>query len=97
MLKSGPRHSSSHVTRMDLRTGALLAKPANGRGSGAYGYVPPVGFYTQLDPYLTTNLSKVDELKAMGNNIVCLLILRPTFSYIIMVIRCCVDPSHTAV
>lgn len=56
---------------MDLRTGALLARPADGGGSGAYDYVLPIGFYTQFDPYLTTNLSQLNELKSQGINIVC--------------------------
>lgn len=65
-----PPSEIGSVTRMDLRNGALLARPADGKGSGAYDYVLPVGFYTQFNPYLTTNLSKVDELKAMGINII---------------------------
>lgn len=53
------------VTKMDLRTGALLAKPATGKG-GAYETVFPVGFYTNFGGYLASNLSLVDEIKEQG-------------------------------
>ena len=53
------------VTKMDLRTGALLAKPATGKG-GAYETVFPVGFYTNFGGYLASNLSLIDEIKAQG-------------------------------
>jgi len=60
-----PNPSNSSVTKMDLRTGALLAKPANGTG-GDYAPVFPIGFYTTYDPYLTSNLSVLNELKEQG-------------------------------
>lgn len=53
------------VTKMDLRTGVLLARPANGKG-GPYAPVFPIGFYTQFDNYLAKNLSVPAELKAQG-------------------------------
>jgi hypothetical protein len=60
-----PNPSEGSVTKMDLRTGALLAKPANGSG-GDYEAVFPIGFYTTYDGYLASNLSILDELKAQG-------------------------------
>jgi hypothetical protein len=50
---------------MDLRTGALMAKPANGSG-GDYESIFPIGFYTTFDGYLAGNLSVLDELKEQG-------------------------------
>jgi len=60
-----PNPSEGSVTKMDLRTGALLAKPANGSG-GNYEAVFPIGFYTTYDGYLASNTSVLDELKAQG-------------------------------
>ncbi|KAI0742968.1 hypothetical protein C8Q80DRAFT_1221302 [Daedaleopsis nitida] len=57
------------VTKMDLRTGALLAKPATGKG-GAYETVFPVGFYSNFGGYLTSNLSVIDEIKAQGFTVI---------------------------
>lgn len=53
------------VTKMDLRTGTLLAKPANGF-NGDYESVLPVGFYTGFSDYLANNLSILNELKEQG-------------------------------
>lgn len=53
------------VTKMDLRTGALLAKPATG-AKGDYEPVFPIGFYTNFGGYLTSNLSVLNELKDQG-------------------------------
>ncbi|KIM82042.1 hypothetical protein PILCRDRAFT_88833 [Piloderma croceum F 1598] len=50
---------------MDLCTGELLAKPANGLGED-YEPVFPIGFYTTYREYLTFNISVLDELKAQG-------------------------------
>ena len=58
-----PNPTNSTVTKMDLRTGALLAKPANGQG--AYQPVFPIGFYTEFQ-YLADNLTLIDELAAQG-------------------------------
>lgn len=60
-----PNPTSGSVTKMDLRTGALLAKPADGKG-GDYDTVFPIGFYTSFDGYLSTNLSVINELKDQG-------------------------------
>jgi len=64
-----PPSSIGSVTKMDLRTGALLARPANGKG-GPYAPVLPIGFYTQFDGYLANNLSVSAELAAQGFTIV---------------------------
>lgn len=53
------------VTKMDLRTGALLAQPAKGSG-GAFAPVFPIGFYTLFDSYLATNLSIPATLASQG-------------------------------
>ncbi|KAF9497331.1 hypothetical protein BDN71DRAFT_1429520 [Pleurotus eryngii] len=60
-----PPAGMGSVTKMDLRTGALLARPANGKG-GDFAPVFPIGFYTQFDNYLAKNLSVLNELKAQG-------------------------------
>jgi hypothetical protein len=65
-----PNPTNSSVTKMDLRTGALLAKPANG-SDGEYESVFPIGFYTWFDGYLAGNLSILDELKAQGWDVFC--------------------------
>lgn len=53
------------VTKMDLRSGAILAKPANGK-EGDYQAVFPIGFYTDFSDYLATNLSVINAIKAEG-------------------------------
>ncbi|KAG1816719.1 uncharacterized protein BJ212DRAFT_1446825 [Suillus subaureus] len=53
-----PNPTNSSVTKMDLRTGALLAKPATGLG-GEYEPIFPIGFYTTFDGYLSTNISAI--------------------------------------
>lgn len=58
-----PDPTNGAVTKMDLRTGALLAKPANGGGS--YQPVFPIGFYTEFQ-YLADNLTLIDQLAAQG-------------------------------
>ena len=50
---------------MDLRTGVLLAQPANG-SEGAFAPVFPIGFYTLFDSYLATNLSIPATLASQG-------------------------------
>lgn len=52
------------VTRMDMRSGALLARPPSGKGP--YSPVFPFGFYTNFDGYLAKNLSVIQELKSQG-------------------------------
>lgn len=64
-----PTPLSGAVTKMDYRTGGLLARPATGAG-GDYEPVFPIGFYTQFDGYLSQNLTLVDELKAQGFTII---------------------------
>ncbi|KAF8064328.1 hypothetical protein FPV67DRAFT_215032 [Lyophyllum atratum] len=64
-----PPSSIGSVTKMDLRTGALLARPADGKG-GPYAPVLPIGFYTQFDGYLAKDLSISAELAAQGFTIV---------------------------
>ncbi len=49
---------------MDLRTGALLVKPANGTG-GAFEPFFPIGYYTQFG-YLAGNLSIPAALASQG-------------------------------
>lgn len=53
------------VTKMDQRTGALLARPANGSG-GPFAPVFPIGFYTQFDNYLAKDLSISATLAQQG-------------------------------
>ncbi|KAH0833836.1 ARD/ARD' family-domain-containing protein [Lanmaoa asiatica] len=60
-----PNPTNSSVTKMDLRTGALLAKPATGLG-GTYEPVFPIGFYTIFDGYLATNLSVINGTERTG-------------------------------
>ena len=60
-----PNPTNGSATKMDLRTGALLARPATGSG-GAYEPVFPIGFYTNFGGYLTSNLSVINELKEQG-------------------------------
>ncbi|KAF9529879.1 hypothetical protein CPB83DRAFT_811551 [Crepidotus variabilis] len=57
------------VTKMDLRTGGLLARPATGK-PGPYAPVFPIGFYTSFGDYLAKDLTIPSELKAQGFNIV---------------------------
>ncbi|KAH8092183.1 hypothetical protein BXZ70DRAFT_461711 [Cristinia sonorae] len=54
------------VTKMDLRTGALLAKPVGKGGvkrDAKYETVFPIGYYTDFGGYLATNLSVLDDIK----------------------------------
>ncbi|KAI9459375.1 hypothetical protein HD554DRAFT_1621306 [Boletus coccyginus] len=64
-----PNPTNSSVTKMDLRTGALLVKPATGAG-GTYEPVFPIGFFTNVDGHLATNFSVIDELKEQGFTII---------------------------
>lgn len=58
------------VTKMDLRTGALLARPANGKG-GPFETVFPIGFYTSYGGFLAKNYSTaLPELKQQGYDII---------------------------
>jgi hypothetical protein len=60
-----PPSGIGSVTKMDARTGALLARPANGEG-GAFAPVFPIGFYTQFDGYLANNLTISAQLAEQG-------------------------------
>jgi len=59
-----PGAETGSVTKMDMRTGALLARPPS--GEGPYQRVFPVGFYTNFGSYLSQNLSVIAELKDQG-------------------------------
>lgn len=59
-----PPSDIGSVTKMDLRTGGLLAKPLG--GDGDYEAVFPVGFYGSFDGYLDANKSVLETLKAQG-------------------------------
>lgn len=60
-----PPPSIGSVTKMDLRTGALLARPADGK-AGPYSPVFPIGFFTNFKGYLDQNLSIPAELASQG-------------------------------
>ncbi|TFK48190.1 hypothetical protein OE88DRAFT_1737887 [Heliocybe sulcata] len=66
-----PSPESGSVTKMDLRSGSLLARPAN-NPSGPYGSVFALGFYTNWGGYLETNynLSILDDIASRGYTIV---------------------------
>ncbi|KAF8125647.1 hypothetical protein EV363DRAFT_1402396 [Boletus edulis] len=51
----------------DLRTGALWARPADGKGGDFQPFIPQ-GFYVPFDQYLAKNLSLIEQLKADGFN-----------------------------
>ncbi|KAK0457025.1 uncharacterized protein EV420DRAFT_534866 [Desarmillaria tabescens] len=63
-----PPDDIGSVTKMDTRTGGLLARPAH--QDGAYERVFPIGFYTQFDSFLAVNLSAIGTLKEQGFNII---------------------------
>lgn len=53
------------VTKMDLRTGALLARPATGE-PGPFAPVFPIGFYTDFGGYLVNDFTIPATLKSQG-------------------------------
>ncbi|KAG6377717.1 hypothetical protein JVT61DRAFT_14488 [Boletus reticuloceps] len=55
------------VVKTDLRTGALWARPADGKGGDFQPFIPQ-GFYVSFDQYLAKNLSLIDQLKTDGFN-----------------------------
>jgi hypothetical protein len=57
------------VTKMDMRSGTLLAKPPTGE-EGPYERIFPIGFYTQFEGYLDSNLSISSTLKEQGFTVV---------------------------
>jgi hypothetical protein len=60
-----PPSSIGSVTKMDLRTGGLLARPANGKG-GPFAPVFPIGFYTGFGNYLAEDFTIPATLAAQG-------------------------------
>ncbi|KAF8970629.1 hypothetical protein BDZ97DRAFT_54254 [Flammula alnicola] len=54
---------------MDLRTGAMLARPADGKG-GPFAPVFPIGFYTGFGGYLVDDFTIPAQLKAQGFTII---------------------------
>ncbi|KXN90762.1 hypothetical protein AN958_03649 [Leucoagaricus sp. SymC.cos] len=64
-----PPSGIGSVTKMDLRTGALLARPANGQG-GAFAPVFPIGFYTQFNSYLAKDLTISATLAKQGFTVI---------------------------
>jgi hypothetical protein len=59
-----PDTSIGSFTKLDLRTGGLLAKRAN--DSAPYMSIFPMGFYIAFDGYLDSNLSVLEDLKHQG-------------------------------
>ena len=60
-----PPSTIGSVTKMDLRTGALLARPANGKG-GPFAPVFPIGFYTGFGNYLVDDFTIPATLASQG-------------------------------
>ena len=63
LLHYYPPNPHGSVTKIDFRTGGLLAR---GQGSGEYRSIIPFGFYTAASSYLAQNLSVIDDIKANG-------------------------------
>jgi hypothetical protein len=59
-----PDASIGSYTKLDMRTGGLLAKRAN--DSKPYEPVFPMGFFTNIDGYLGGNRSALENLKYQG-------------------------------
>ena len=57
------RTDGGSVTKVDLRTGAMLVQNSS---TGEFETLFPIGFYTSYDGYLTTNLSAMPDIKARG-------------------------------
>ncbi|TDL27058.1 hypothetical protein BD410DRAFT_819170 [Rickenella mellea] len=68
-LKFMPDPTEGSVTKMDLRTGALMVQSNGGRGS-TWEPIFPIGFYTGFDNYLAANLSVINNLKARGFTVI---------------------------
>jgi hypothetical protein len=60
-----PNPIQGSVTKMDMRTGAMMAKPADG-SDGSYEYVFPIGYYTDFGGFLSGNKSAVTYIKSLG-------------------------------
>lgn len=63
LLRLPSRTDGGSVTKMDLRTGAMLVQDET---TSEWETVFPIGFYTTYDGYLTTNLSAMPDLKSRG-------------------------------
>ncbi|KAI0063004.1 hypothetical protein BV25DRAFT_1915735 [Artomyces pyxidatus] len=63
-----PPPSIGSVTKLDLRSGALLAKAVH--QPGPYEAVFPLGFYTNFGGYLEGNDTVVEVLKSQGINVI---------------------------
>jgi hypothetical protein len=57
------------VTKMDMRSGTLLAKPPTGE-DGPYERIFPIGFYTNFGGYLDSNFTIESTLKGQGFTVV---------------------------
>jgi hypothetical protein len=64
-----PDNTNGSVTKMDMKTGALLARPATGE-DGPFEPVFPIGFYTSFGGFLENNLTTLDDIKAKGYTVV---------------------------
>lgn len=88
-----PPSSIGSVTKMDLRTGAMLAQPI-GQAGADFEPVFPIGFYTAFDNYLATNLSVINELKSQGFTVVSTAAVRCTFQ---IISNLALDSSHPVI
>ncbi|OCB91484.1 hypothetical protein A7U60_g1259 [Sanghuangporus baumii] len=67
LLRLPNRTDGGSVTKMDLRTGAMLVKNET---TNTWDTLFPLGFYTSFGGYLDTNLTVLDDLKERGITIV---------------------------
>lgn len=87
-----PENPSGSVTKFDARTGALLARPPNGKG-GQFSPLFPIGFYTQVDDYLAKDPTIPATLAQQGSVFVCSSILADALMiFRFTVVRCCFLP-----
>lgn len=63
LLRLPDRTDGGSVTKMDLRTGAMLVPNAT---TGEWETVFPLGFYTSFSGYLDSNLTILNDLKDRG-------------------------------
>lgn len=57
-----PNPTTGGVTKMDMRTGAMLVR----QSPGVWDTVFPIGFYTSFDGYIASNLSILNDLADRG-------------------------------